>query len=237
MNLQENISRIKSVMGLNEQVQPKAPVKTVAKPATAPQSNNNEQIFIEALSYGAKNNLVYVSQVKPGFIGVIMNMRGESKITTKAESYGAYTATHEMDVRFYQVTKVPTSREDIVSFDLIAKNANGEFSNEELSFATAFQQFNQKTLTIGRSTVSSYPSQGPGLLLTSLMRMKLSMEQAINLMKTVVPDIGSAIMTDLTQLEYNGVSVEEKNKYRALIAQMTPFVNGGQQVQQNQAKP
>ena len=229
MNLQENIHRIKTVMGLNEQ---KAPAKPAAKTAAAPQSNDNTQIFVEALTHAANNMLAYVSQAKPGFIGIIKNTKGESKITAKSESFGAYTATHEMDVTFFEVSKSPKSKEDIVSFDLATKNTNGEFSYEELSFATALQQYNEKSLSIVRSGVNTYPAQGAGSLLVSLMRMKLSMEQAMNLMKSVVPDIGVAIMTDLTQLEYNGTSPTEKDKYKALITQMTPLVSGGQQPQQ-----
>jgi hypothetical protein len=227
MNLQENIHRIKTVMGLNEQ---KAPAKPAAKTApAASQSADNSQLFVEALTHAANNMLAYVSQVKPGFIGVIKNSRGETKITSKQESYGPLAATHEMEVRFNEVTKTPTSKEDIALFDLTLKNANGEFSYEELTFANALQQYNQKTLTVARTGMTTYSSLGPGSLLITLMRMKLSMEQAMNLMKTVVPDIGVAIMTDLTQLEYNGVSAAEKQKYQGLITQLTPLVSGGQQ--------
>lgn len=221
MNLQENIHRIKEVMGINEQ---KAPAKA--------QPSDNTQLFVEALTHGANNMLAYVSQTKPGYIGVIINSRGESKITTKQESFGAFAATHEMDVTFYEVSKNPTSKEEIISFDLVLYKGNKEFDYQELTFASALELYNQKLLSVVRSGVQNFPSQGAGTLLVTLMRMKLSMEQAMNLMRTVVPDIGVAIMTDLTQMEYNGVSPEEKDKYKDLITRMTPLVSGGQQTKQ-----
>jgi hypothetical protein len=62
------------------------------------------------------------------------------------------------------------------------------------------------------------------------------MEQAMNLMKNVVPDIGVGIIGNLTKLEYESQSAQEKQKYQKLITKMTPLVSGGQQPQQTQPK-
>ena len=233
MNLQENIHRIKEVMGINEQ---KAPAKPAPQQAAAPKAdNNNTAIFVEALTQAANGMLAYASQAKPGFIGVIMDSGGQSKITTKEDRYGAYVSTHSMQVIFYEVTKNPTSKEDIVTFDLVAYNEKKEYNyGVDLNFQTALQLYNQQLLTIGRSGAQQYNGLGPAQLLLTLIRMKFTIEQAVNLMKNVVPDIGVGIIANLTKSEYESQSAQEKQKYQNLITKMTPLVSGGQQPQQTQ---
>ena len=230
MNLQENIHRIKAVMGLNEQKAPAKPAAAAPQQAAAPKADNNTAAFVEALTQGANGMMAFASKAKPGYIGIIMDSGGQSKITTKEDRGGAYVSTHSMQVVYHQVTKAASSQEMAILFDLIALNQNKEYSyGVDLNFQTALQLYNQQLLTVGRSGVQTYNSAGPGTLLLTLMRMKFTLEQAMNLMKSVAPDIGVGIISDLTQLEYESQSAQEKQKYQGIIAKVTPLVSGAQQ--------
>jgi hypothetical protein len=205
--------------------------KTPAKPAADPQQQINNQfapLLLEALTYGSKGIFTYISKYKPDCIAFFSNKGQEnalpkgSSIPKKPESYGPGNfGTHELDIRYYPVSKQKGAAGFSVHINLNSYDQSlNTYDESELTFQKALADFNSKALTIANGT-KEYSTQtfgGPGSLLYAFKwRSSLTTDQAIQLMFRVVPDIGESMLTELTRMEYDANTREDKNEIQLLI--------------------
>ena len=216
---------------INEQKTPAKPAAAPAKPAADPQQQSNNKfapLLLEALTYGSKGIFTYISKYKPDCIATFSRNGMEnalpkgSSIPKKPESYGPGSfGTHELDVRYYPVSKQKDVTAFSIHFNLNSYDQSlNTFDESELTFQKALADFNSKALTIadGTKEYSGPTSGGSGSLLYTLKwRSNLTTDQAIQLLFRVVPDIGVSMLTELIRMEYDANSRERKNEIQLLI--------------------
>jgi hypothetical protein len=229
VRLTESQLRLMISKVIQEQKTPTKPA--AAKPAADPQQQSNNKfapLLLEALTYGSKGIFTYISKYKPDCIATFSRNGAEnalpkgSSIPKKPESYGAGNfGTHELDVRYYPVSKEKNAVGFSIHFNLNSYDQSlNTFDESELTFQKALADFNSKALTIadGTKEYSSPTYSGPGHLLYSMKwRSNLTTDQAIQLMFRVVPDIGESMLSELTRMEYDANTREGKNEIQLLM--------------------
>ena len=244
---------------INEQKSPASAQKSKPQQASAkPQLNYNDNnpvgnteanklMLQEALTYASNDMFTYVSKLKPGFIAMIVQPGGYttqkpgSLLKEKPESYGpGMFGSHEITIRFSQVSKEKSSVEDQIHFNLNAytkpyvEGQGGQFIEGSIPFKDALNYLNNGSLQIQQVKESKGGrALGPGHLLYQLnWAAGLTTEQAFQLMRRAVPDIYGTLINDLVSMEYQADSREQKNYLQAAMNTIEKIA--GQQKQQQQ---
>lgn len=251
------ISKVISEQKTPASAQKAKPQQASAKPEVNYNDNNpvgnteaNKLILQEALTYASNDMFTYVSKLKPGFIAMIVQsgsytaQKPGSLLKEKPESYGpGMFGSHEITIRFSQVSKEKSSVEDQIHFNLNAytkpyvEGQGGQFIEGSIPFKDALNYLNNGSLQIQQAKESKGGrSLGPGNLLYQLnWAAGLTTEQAFQLMRRAVPDIYVALINDLKSMEYQADTREQKNYLQAAMNTIEKIA--GQQKQQQQQQP